>query len=63
MYLPASLSALIITPRFQPVPGYLREMRHYGVLPADQPDTVPVNYYELDRKYWQSWWYQSPASQ
>jgi hypothetical protein len=37
---------------FQPIPQYLREMRRYGILPADWPDDRPVSSYELDRKYW-----------
>jgi hypothetical protein len=45
-------------PDFQPTPQYLREMRHYGVLAADHPDDAPVNPYDLDRRYWQSLWYQ-----
>lgn len=43
---------------FKPRPEYFREMRRYGVLPADldargsAPDA-----YELDRRYWESLWY------
>lgn len=47
-------------PGFQPNRQYLREMRHYGLIPADQNDDVPVDPYRLDRKYWQSLW---PAAQ
>lgn len=39
---------------FQPLPQYLREMRRYGVLPADWPDDRRVDPYELDRRYWES---------
>ena len=42
---------------FQPTPQYLREMRRFGILPADFPDTAPANGYELDRRYWQSLWH------
>jgi len=44
-------------PGFQPPPQYLREMRRYGILPADFPDERPVDPYELDRRYWESLWY------
>ena len=43
-------------PGFHPRPQYLREMRRYGVLPADHPDEAPVDAYELDRRYWRSLW-------
>ncbi len=49
-------------PGFQPHPAYLREMRHYGVLPADQPDDQPVDPYALDRKYWESLWYRAESA-
>jgi hypothetical protein len=48
-------------PGFQPRPEYLREMRRYGVLAADHPDDAPVDPYELDRRYWESLWYQGTA--
>jgi hypothetical protein len=47
-------------PGFQLNRQYLREMRRYGVLPDDQADNVPVNPYQLDRRYWESLWYQPP---
>ena len=42
-------------PGFQPRYEYLREMKRYGVLPADfdPKNPSPVNPYELDQKYWQ----------
>ena len=46
-------------PGFQPRPGYLREMRRYGILPEDQADDVPVDPYALDRAYWESLWHQA----
>ena len=49
-------------PGFQPRPEYLREMRHYGILPPGQADDVPVNAYLLDRQYWQSLWYHPTAN-
>ena len=45
-------------PGFQPRPEYLREMRHYGLLPADHADDLPVDPYALDRAYWRSLWHQ-----
>ena len=49
-------------PGFQPRPEYLREMRHYGVLPTDHPDDKPVDPYELDRRYWESLWYRAETT-
>jgi hypothetical protein len=48
-------------PGFQPRPQYVREMRHYGVLPADHPDDALVDPYQLDRRYWESLWYRAVA--
>jgi hypothetical protein len=44
-------------PDFQPPEAYLREMRRYGILPADGSLDGQANGYVLDRKYWQSLWY------
>jgi hypothetical protein len=44
-------------PGFRPLPQYVREMKHYGVLPADQPDDAAIDPYQVDRRYWQSLWY------
>ena len=42
-------------PGFQPRPEYLREMKRYGILPADfDPAKDKVDPYALDRKYWDS---------
>jgi hypothetical protein len=49
-------------PGFLPTPQYLREMKHYGILPADHADSARVDIYDLDRRYWQSLWYR-PTSQ
>jgi hypothetical protein len=46
-------------PGFRPRPQYLREMRRYGVLPADHPDDAELDVYQLDRKYWESLWYRA----
>ncbi len=49
-------------PGFRPRSQYLREMRRYGVLPADHGDDDPVDPYELDRQYWESLWYRAPVA-
>ena len=41
-------------PGFQPPPQYVREMKRYGILPADLPPDAAINAYETDRKYWES---------
>ncbi|MHC4177292.1 MAG: HzsA-related protein, partial [Planctomycetota bacterium] len=48
-------------PDFRPRPQYVREMKRYGVLPADHPDDALLDVYQLDRKYWQSLWYRAMA--
>ena len=48
-------------PGFQPTPHYLREMRRFGILPADFPNSRPADGYTLDRKYWQSLWYRAES--
>jgi hypothetical protein len=45
-------------PGFLPRPEYLREMRHYGILPLNHVDDAPVDPYLLDQAYWRSLWYQ-----
>lgn len=41
-------------PGFRPRYEYIREMKRYGVLPADcDPAKEPVNPYQLDQRYWQ----------
>ena len=49
-------------PGFLPRPQYLREMKRYGVLPADHADDDPIDFYELDRRYWESLWYKGMAN-
>jgi cytochrome c553 len=49
---------------FVPNRHYLREMRRYGVLPADLDPASPgrpIDPYEVDEAYWRSFWY-APAS-
>ena len=49
-------------PNFKPHPAYLREMKRYGILPADLPADANIDPYQADRAYWQSLWY-APAAQ
>ena len=50
-------------PDFKPRPGYLREMKRYGILPASYDrDTDPIDIYEVDRKYFESLWYYPPGT-
>jgi len=49
------------TPEFRPNRQYVREMKRFGILPADfNPDSTPINVFEIDQQYWRSLW---PASQ
>ena len=44
-------------PGFRPPEPYLREMKRYGILPADfDIEKTPVDPYALDRKYWALDW-------
>ena len=46
-------------PGFRPNRHYVREMKRYGVLPADyDPANDPIDVYETDRAYWRSLWHQ-----
>jgi hypothetical protein len=45
-------------PGFRPNRHYMREMKRYGVLPADfDPAKDPIDVYETDRAYWRSLWH------
>jgi hypothetical protein len=44
-------------PGFEPRAAYVREMKRYGILPADLPAGAPINPYETDRAYWESLWH------
>lgn len=49
-------------PGFKPRAAYIREMQRYGLLPSSfDLAKQPVDVYDLDRRYWQSLWYQ-PAT-
>jgi hypothetical protein len=48
-------------PGFRPNAHYIREMKRYGVLPAAfDPATDPINVYETDEAYFQSFWVRLP---
>jgi len=44
-------------PGFRPNVHYIREMKLYGVLPADLSDDGPIDPYKVDQAYWRSLWY------
>jgi hypothetical protein len=45
-------------PGFRPNVHYLREMKVYGILPADFDIAKdPIDAYKIDRKYWESHWH------
>jgi hypothetical protein len=48
-------------PNFRPEPEYLREMKRYGILPETYRDRDPIDAYELDRRYWSSFWHRPSA--
>ena len=41
---------------FHPRPEWLREMKRYGVLPAEAT-TATVDVYDTEKRYWESLWY------
>ena len=47
-------------PGFAPPAPYVREMRRYGILPANIEDETTINGYQTDREYWRSLWYSPP---
>ena len=49
-------------PSFHPPPEYVREMKRYGILPADLPIDAPIDVYKTDRAYWRSHWHPAAAS-
>jgi hypothetical protein len=44
-------------PLFRPEPEYIREMKNYGILDAAYREGDPIDVYEVDRKYWESFWW------
>ncbi len=49
-------------PGFKPRPAYLREMKRYGILPADLPPDAAIDPYQTDQRYWQSLWHRATAA-
>jgi hypothetical protein len=50
-------------PLFRPEPEYIREMKNYGVLDAAYREGDPIDVYEVDRKYWESFWWRGSGLQ
>ena len=48
-------------PGFRPNEHYVREMKVYGVLPADLSADAPIDAYATDQAYWRSRWHRPPA--
>ncbi len=44
-------------PDFRPAVHYVREMKKYGILPADLPEDADIDVYATDRAYWRSLWH------
>lgn len=44
-------------PGFKPRSEYVREMKRYGILPADLPADASVDVYATDQSYWESLWH------
>jgi hypothetical protein len=42
---------------FRPRPEWVREMKRYGMLPADQSPQTAIDAYAVERRYWESLWY------
>jgi cytochrome c553 len=49
-------------PSFRPRIDWVREMKRYGILPADLDPAAPIDCYKVERKYWESLWYQPPQN-
>jgi hypothetical protein len=43
-------------PGFRPPKEWVREMKRYGLLPADVESAAPVNVYAAEQNYWRSLW-------
>jgi hypothetical protein len=45
------------TPEFKPNKQYVREMKRFGVLPAEfNLSRDPIDVFETDRRYWEQFW-------
>ena len=50
-------------PGFKPNRQYIREMKRFGVLPAQfDPGVDPVDGFSLDQEYWKLFWYRPEAA-
>jgi len=49
-------------PNFRPRIDWVREMKRYGILSANLDATAPMDVYATERRYWESLWYQPPAT-
>jgi hypothetical protein len=60
---PGTCAAMEVTaaayhvPDFRPNAHYVREMRRYGILPADFDRGSPLDVYAADQAYWRQFWY------
>jgi hypothetical protein len=45
-------------PGFRPPPEYVREMQRCGILPQSYQAGDALDVYDLDRRYWESFWHQ-----
>ena len=44
---------------FRPNEHYVREMKRYDILPASHAASDPIDVYDVDEKYWRSFWYEA----
>jgi hypothetical protein len=50
-------------PGYRPNKHYIREMKRFGILPADLAPDDPIDVYETDERYWRSFWYVGQGKQ
>lgn len=50
-------------PGFRPNKHYIREMKRFGILPADLGADDPIDIYDTDERYWRSFWYVDQSRQ
>lgn len=43
-------------PGFRPREEYIREMKRFGILPKDLGPDDPIDIYDTDQRYWESFW-------
>ena len=48
-------------PGFRPNAHYVREMKRFGILPADLAPDAPIDVYATDEAYWRSFWHKPAA--